>query len=74
VVALVADVDVAKSERTVAVVDNVIGDVVTVDEVDEGDVVLVDAAARQRERPATVAHQRRQKWRSGLKRREKRKK
>jgi hypothetical protein len=56
------------------VVDNVIGDVVTVDEVDEGDVVLVDAAARQRERPATVAHQRRQKWRSGLKRREKRKK
>jgi hypothetical protein len=41
VVALVADVDVAGSERTVVVVDDVVGDVVIVDEVDEVDVVVV---------------------------------
>jgi hypothetical protein len=39
VVALVADVDVAGSEGAVGVVDDAVGDVVTVDEVD---VVVVD--------------------------------
>jgi hypothetical protein len=42
VVALVADVDVAGSERAVVVVDDAVGDVVAVDEVDEVDVVVVD--------------------------------
>jgi hypothetical protein len=41
VVALVADVDVARSERVVVVVVDVVGDVVAVDEVD---VVMVDVA------------------------------
>jgi hypothetical protein len=42
VVALVADVDVAESECIVVVVDDVVGDVVVVDEVDEVDIVMVD--------------------------------
>jgi hypothetical protein len=42
VVALVAHVDVAGSEDAVVMVDDVVGDVVTVDEVDEVDVVVVD--------------------------------
>jgi hypothetical protein len=42
VVALVADVDVARSARVVVVVDGAVGDVVAVDEVDEVDVVMVD--------------------------------
>jgi hypothetical protein len=42
VVALVADVDVAESEHAIVVVDDAVGDVVTVDEVDEVDVVEVD--------------------------------
>jgi hypothetical protein len=42
VVALVVEVDVARSEGAVVVVDDVVGDVVAVDEVDEVDVVVVD--------------------------------
>jgi hypothetical protein len=42
VVALVAEVDVAGSEGAAVVVDDIIGDVVAVDEVDEIDVVVVD--------------------------------
>jgi hypothetical protein len=42
VVALVADVDVAGSEGAVVMVDDAVGDVVAVDEVDEVDVVVVD--------------------------------
>jgi hypothetical protein len=42
VVALVADVDVAGSERVVDMVVDAVGDVVAVDEVDEVDVVMVD--------------------------------
>jgi hypothetical protein len=41
VVSLVADADVAGSECSVVVVDDVVGDVVAVDEVDEVDVVMV---------------------------------
>jgi hypothetical protein len=42
VVALIADVDVAGSECIVVVVDDAVGDVVDVDDVDEFDVVVVD--------------------------------
>jgi hypothetical protein len=42
VVALVAEVDVAGSEGDVVVVDDAVGDVVVIDEVDEVDVVVVD--------------------------------
>jgi hypothetical protein len=42
VVALVAEVDVAGSEGVVVVVDDAVGEVVAVDEVDEVDVVVVD--------------------------------
>jgi hypothetical protein len=42
VVALVADVDVARSERAVVVAVDAVGDLVAVDEVDEVDVVMVD--------------------------------
>jgi hypothetical protein len=42
VVALVAEVDVAGSEGAVVVVDDAVGDVVAVDEVDEVDMVVVD--------------------------------
>jgi hypothetical protein len=42
VVALVVDIDVAESECVVVVVDDVVGDVVAVDEVNEVDVIVVD--------------------------------
>jgi hypothetical protein len=42
VVALVAEVDVAGREGAVVVVDDAVGEVVAVDEVDEVDVVVVD--------------------------------
>jgi hypothetical protein len=42
VVALVAEVDVAGSERVVVVVVDAVGDVVAVDEVEEVDVVVVN--------------------------------
>jgi hypothetical protein len=42
VVALVVDVDVAGSEGVVVVVDDVVGDIVAVEEVDKVDVVMVD--------------------------------
>jgi hypothetical protein len=48
VVALLADVDVAGSERVVVVVDDVGGDVVVIDEVDEVDVVVVDVVVEPR--------------------------
>jgi hypothetical protein len=41
VVALVAEVDVVRSERDVVVVDDAVGDVVAIDEVGEVDVVVV---------------------------------
>jgi hypothetical protein len=42
VVALVAEVDVARSEGAVVMVDDAVGDVVAIDKVDEVDVVVVD--------------------------------
>jgi hypothetical protein len=42
VVALVVDVNVAGSEGAIVVVDDVVGDIVAVEEVDEVDVVVVN--------------------------------
>jgi hypothetical protein len=42
VVALVVDVNVARSEGAIVVLDDVVGDIVAVEEVDEVDVIVVD--------------------------------